>query len=101
VGADVNLAFPTAEIAVMGPAGAVNIMHRQALAEAKDPEALRDELTRDYRHRFANPFKAAELGFVDEVIRPRELRQRLTHYLRLLSSKRDEAPRRKHGNIPL
>jgi propionyl-CoA carboxylase beta chain len=101
VGADVNLAFPTAEIAVMGPAGAVNIMHRQALAEAKDPEALREELTRDYRERFANPYKAAELGFIDEVIRPREVRQRLVRYLALLASKRDEAPRRKHGSIPL
>ncbi|MET0410824.1 MAG: acyl-CoA carboxylase subunit beta [Polyangiaceae bacterium] len=101
VGADVNLAFPGAEIAVMGPAGAVNIMHRQALAEAKEPEKLRDELTREYRERFANPFKAAELGFVDEVIRPREVRQRLCRYLALLVNKRDESPRRKHGNIPL
>jgi propionyl-CoA carboxylase beta subunit len=101
VGADVNLAFPTAEIAVMGPAGAVNIMHRQALSVAKDPDALRDELTRDYRERFANPFKAAELGFIDEVIRPRDVRQRLIRYLRLLANKRDEAPRRKHGNVPL
>jgi propionyl-CoA carboxylase beta chain len=101
VGADVNLAFPTAEIAVMGPAGAVNIMHRQALLDAKDPDALREEFLRDYRQRFANPFKAAELGFIDEVIRPRDVRQRLSHYLRLLANKRDEAPRRKHGNIPL
>jgi len=101
VGADVNLAFPTAEIAVMGPAGAVNIMHRQAIADAKDPDATRDEFVRDYRARFANPFKAAELGFIDEVIRPREVRQRLSRYLTLLANKRDESPRRKHGNIPL
>jgi propionyl-CoA carboxylase beta chain len=101
VGADVNLAFPTAEIAVMGPAGAVNIMHRQAIADAKDPEGTREAFVRDYRERFANPFKAAELGFIDEVIRPREVRQRLCRYLTLLANKRDESPRRKHGNIPL
>src|SRR6187402_1111649 len=68
IGADVNLAFPCAEIAVMGPAGAVNIMHRQAIAEAADPEAKRAELTAAYKEQFANPFRAAELGFVDEVI---------------------------------
>jgi propionyl-CoA carboxylase beta chain len=101
IGADLNLAFPDAEIAVMGPAGAVNIMHRQEIAEASDPEARRAELTRDYREQFANPYRAAELGFVDEVIRPRELRKRLCDALRLLANKRDDGPRRKHGNIPL
>ncbi len=101
IGADVNLAFPDAEIAVMGPAGAVNIMHRQEIAEAKDPEARRAQLIAEYREQFANPYKAAELGFVDEVIRPRDVRRRLTEYLRMLQNKRDEGPRRKHGNIPL
>jgi propionyl-CoA carboxylase beta chain len=101
IGADVNLAFPGAEIAVMGPAGAVNIMHRQAIAEAKDPEARREQLVAEYRAQFASPFKAAELGFVDEVIEPRHVRRRLCEYLRLLQTKRDDGPRRKHGNIPL
>jgi propionyl-CoA carboxylase beta chain len=101
IGADVNLAFPGAEIAVMGPAGAVNIMHRQAIAQAKDPEAKREELIAEYRAQFASPFKAAELGFVDEVIEPRLVRRRLTECLSLLENKRDDSPRRKHGNIPL
>jgi len=101
IGADVNLAFPGAEIAVMGPAGAVNIMHRQAIADAADPEARRDELIAEYRGQFANPFKAAELGFLDEVIEPRHVRRRLGECLRLLENKRDDGPRRKHGNIPL
>jgi propionyl-CoA carboxylase beta chain len=101
IGADVNLAFPDAEIAVMGPAGAVNIMHRQEIASAVDGEARRAELTQEYREQFANPFRAAELGFVDEVIRPRELRRRLCECLRRLRHKRDEGPKRKHGNIPL
>jgi propionyl-CoA carboxylase beta subunit len=101
IGADVNLAFPNAEIAVMGPAGAVNIMYRQEIADAADPEARREELIGQYRAQFANPFKAAELGFIDEVIRPRDVRRRLTECLRLLRNKRDEGPKRKHGNIPL
>jgi propionyl-CoA carboxylase beta chain len=101
IGADINLAFPDAEIAVMGPAGAVNIMHRQEIAEASDPEARRKQLIDEYREQFANPFKAAELGFIDEVIRPRDLRRRLCECLRMLRNKRDDGPRRKHGNIPL
>jgi propionyl-CoA carboxylase beta chain len=101
IGADVNLAFPGAEIAVMGPAGAVNIMHRQEIASASDPEARRAELTQEYKEQFANPIRAAELGFVDEVIRPRELRRRLCEHLRRLRNKKDEGPKRKHGNIPL
>jgi propionyl-CoA carboxylase beta chain len=101
IGADVNLAFPDAEIAVMGPAGAVNIMHRQEIASARDPEARRSELTLEYREQFANPFRAAELGFIDEVIQPRELRRRLSECLRRLRHKKVDGPRRKHGNIPL
>jgi len=99
--ADYNLAFPTAEIAVMGPEGAVNIVYRQKIAEATDPAASRDAFIRDYKRKFANPYKAAELGFVDEVIYPRMLRKRLAHALDFLASKRDDAPKRKHGNIPL
>jgi propionyl-CoA carboxylase beta chain len=101
IGADVNLAFPGAEIAVMGPGGAVSVMHRRELAEAEDPDALREQLIEDYRARFANPYRAAALGFVDEVIRPRDLRKRLCECLHLLRDKRDDGPRRKHGNIPL
>jgi propionyl-CoA carboxylase beta chain len=101
IGADVNLAFPNAEIAVMGPAGAVNIMYRQEIAAAPDPVARREQLIEQYREQFANPFKAAELGFIDEVIRPRDVRRRLNECLRLLRNKRDDGPKRKHGNIPL
>ncbi|MFZ5895846.1 MAG: acyl-CoA carboxylase subunit beta [Myxococcota bacterium] len=99
--ADVNLAFPTAEVAVMGPEGAVNIVYRNAIESAPDKEAARRDFIADYRARFANPYKAAELGFVDEVIRPREVRARLSRYLKLLRNKRDRNPARKHGNIPL
>jgi propionyl-CoA carboxylase beta chain len=101
VRADVNLAFPTAEIAVMGPEGAVNIMHRQALLASKEPEKLRKEFIDDYCERFANPYQAASLGFIDAVIEPRDLRRRLTASLELLQNKRDTNPPRKHGNIPL
>ncbi len=99
--ADVSLAFPTAEIAVMGPDAAVNVIHRATLESASDPDAARAELVADYRARFANPFKAAELGFVDEVIRPRETRRRLAAWLEVLRTKRDRNPSKKHGNIPL
>jgi propionyl-CoA carboxylase beta chain len=76
-------------------------MHRQAIAEAKDPEARREQLIAEYRAQFASPFKAAELGFIDEVIEPRHVRRRLSECLQLLANKRDDGPRRKHGNIPL
>jgi propionyl-CoA carboxylase beta chain len=99
--ADVNLAFPTAEIAVMGPDGAVNIVHRNEIARAADPVAARAEFIRDYRERFANPYKAAELGFIDEVIYPRTLRNRLHRSLEMLKDKRDTNPPKKHSNIPL
>jgi propionyl-CoA carboxylase beta chain len=99
--ADINLAFPTAEIAVMGPDGAVNIVYRHEIAKAKDPAATRAEFIADYREKFANPYKAAELGFVDEVIYPHTLRARLSSALDLLKDKRDENPRKKHTNIPL
>ncbi len=99
--ADVNFAFPTAEIAVMGPDGAVSIVFRKELLEAKDPAARRVELEADYREKFANPFKAAELGYIDEVIRPEETRGKIIRSLEMLSNKREQNPPKKHGNIPL
>ena len=99
--ADLNLAWPTAEIAVMGADGAVAIIHRKELGDSKDPVATRSELTNTYKARFANPWRAAELGFVDEVIRPRETRARLVEAFDALENKRDTNPPRKHGNIPL
>jgi propionyl-CoA carboxylase beta chain len=99
--ADVNLAFPGAEIAVMGPEGAVNIVRRAEIAQASDPEQARAAFVADYREKFANPYKAAELGFIDEVIHPRSLRARLHRSLELLKDKRDSNPPRKHTNIPL
>ncbi|HEY3237853.1 MAG TPA: acyl-CoA carboxylase subunit beta, partial [Polyangiaceae bacterium] len=99
--ADVSLAFPTAEIAVMGPEAAVNIVYRQQIAAAQDAEAARATFVSDYREKFANPYKAAELGFVDEVIYPRELRRRLAQWISLLKDKRQSLPAKKHGNIPL
>ncbi len=98
---DLNLAFPHSEIAVMGPEAAVNIIHRKEIAEASDVDATRAQLVAQYRERFANPYRAAELGFVDEVIAPRGLRQRLGVALRVLATKRQKLPPKKHGNIPL
>jgi acetyl-CoA carboxylase carboxyltransferase component len=99
--ADVCYAWPTAEIAVMGPEGAVNIVMRRDIEAAEDKEAKRRELIADYERRFANPYIAAERGYVDEVIEPRDTRARLCAMLDVLKSKRDSNPPRKHGNIPL
>ncbi|MFO0758550.1 MAG: acyl-CoA carboxylase subunit beta [Byssovorax sp.] len=99
--ADVNLAFPTAEIAVMGPDGAVNIVYRKEIQAAADPAAARARFVDEYKAKFANPYKAAELGFIDEVIYPRQMRIRLHQSLDLLRDKKDRNPPRKHGNIPL
>ena len=99
--ADINFAFPTAEIAVMGSDGAVNIVRSREILESKDPEKTRAEFVADYKEKFANPYKAAELGFIDEVIHPRTLRQRLHRSLELLKDKRDSNPPKKHSNIPL
>jgi propionyl-CoA carboxylase beta chain len=96
---DVNLAYPTAEIAVMGPDGAVNILYRREMEGA--PAAFREEKIREYREKFANPYVAAERGYVDEVIEPRQTRARLIAALEILHTKRDSNPPRKHGNIPL
>ncbi len=101
IGADCNFAFPTAEIAVMGPAGATNIIFRREIESAEDPEARRAELLEDYRQRFASPYRAAELGFVDEVIHPRDVRHRIHAALSVLATKRKSLPHKKHGNIPL
>ncbi len=101
LGADVNYAWPTAEIAVMGPQGAVNILYRNELAEADDPDALRDELIEEYREEFANPYTATDKGFLDDVILPTETRPRLIDDLEMLESKRESNPDKKHGNIPL
>jgi len=98
---DINLAYPTAEIAVMGADGAVNIIFRRDLAAAEDAEAKRKELADEYRALFASPYKAAELGFIDQVIRPEQTRATIASSLRLLANKRQDNPRRKHGNIPL
>jgi propionyl-CoA carboxylase beta chain len=99
--ADVNFAWPTAEIAVMGPEGAVNIVFRKELQGAKDPVAERARLVQEYRDKFANPYKAAELGYVDEVIRPEDTRPKVIRAFEMLRTKRQENPPKKHGNIPL
>jgi acetyl-CoA carboxylase carboxyltransferase component len=98
---DVNFAWPTAEIAVMGVEGAVNIIFRDRIAKADDPEAVRAELTREYRERYAHPYEAAARGYVDEVILPRETRPKLIAALEIVRTKRDTNPPKKHGNIPL
>ncbi len=98
---DINFAYPTAEIAVMGPEGAVNILYRRELTHSKDPERDRQVKIDEYRTRFANPFVAAERGYVDDVIEPHETRPRVIRALRMLANKTDTMPRKKHGNIPL
>ncbi len=98
---DVNLAFPSAEIAVMGADGAVNIIHREAISKAKDPVAERARLTAEYEEMFSNPYVSAELGYTDEVIEPALTRKRVIDSLEMLKNKRDILPPKKHGNIPL
>jgi acetyl-CoA carboxylase carboxyltransferase component len=98
---DFNVAWPSAEIAVMGPDGAVNIVFRKEIAEAEDPAARRAELIQTYRDKFANPYVAAARGYLDDVIEPRETRPRLIEALAMLQNKRDSLPAKKHGNIPL
>ena len=98
---DLNIAWPSAEIAVMGPDGAVNIIFRHELAEADDPVARKAELVEEYRKKFANPYVAAGRGYLDDVIEPRNTRPRLINALEMLSNKRDSNPPKKHGNIPL
>jgi len=98
---DISYAWPSAEIAVMGPEGAVNIIFRKDIAEAEDPLAKRDELGEEYREKFAHPYVAASRGYIDDVIEPRETRPRLIEALETLQAKRDRNPAKKHGNIPL
>lgn len=98
--ADINLAYPTAEIAVMGPEGAVNIVYRKEIESAAKPDETRADFVLEYREKFANPFKAAELGFIDEVIAPRLTRLRICQALEMLGNKRDRNPPKKHGNPP-
>jgi len=101
IGGDVNLAYPTAEIAVMGPDGAVNIIHRNAINKAANPDTEREKLVDEYRRTFANPFKAAEMGYIDEIIMPADTRPQLIRALDMLHNKRDKNPPKKHGNVPL
>ena len=101
IGADLAFAWPSAEIAVMGSQGAVNVIFRKEIDAAADPEVRRAELIEEYTERFANPYIAAERGYVDDVIDPRETRQVLVKSLALLRTKREQLPQRKHGNMPL
>jgi propionyl-CoA carboxylase beta chain len=98
---DINLAYPTGEIAVMGPEAAINIVFRRELENAQNAEKSREELTENYRNTFANPIKAAEQGYLDAVIPPEETRPTLIRSLEMLKKKRDTNPPKKHGNIPL
>lgn len=98
---DINFAYPTAEIAVMGPDGAVNIIYRRELASSDNPEQLRVKKEGEYREKFANPYIAAELGYIDEVIEPKTTRPKIIRALDMLKTKRDQNPPKKHGNIPL
>ncbi|MEE8184706.1 MAG: acyl-CoA carboxylase subunit beta [Acidobacteriota bacterium] len=98
---DLNFAFPTAEIAVMGPEGAVNVLYRGEIARSKEPEKVREKQVREFRKKFANPYIAAERGFVDEVIEPSQTRRKIITGLELLEGKQDSLPPKKHGNMPL
>jgi acetyl-CoA carboxylase carboxyltransferase component len=101
IGADLAYAWPTAELAVMGPQGAVEIVYKRELQQAADPVARRSELVTEYTEKYANPYAAAERGYVDDVIDPAETRRKVISGLRMLRTKREELPRRKHGNMPL
>jgi len=101
IGSDLAFAWPSAELAVMGPQGAVEIVYRRELQQAADPAARREELVADYTEKYANPYSAAERGYVDDVIDPADTRRKLVAGLRMLRTKREELPRRKHGNVPL
>ncbi len=101
VGCDVSFAWPSAELAVMGPQGAVEILNRRELQQAADPEARKTELVDEYTEKYANPYVAAERGIVDAVIDPAETRQKVVAAFRMISSKREDLPQRKHGNVPL
>ena len=99
--ADINYAWPTAEIAVMGPEGAVNILQRAALSKSENPDELRSQLVQEYRNKWANPYLAAGRGYIDDIIDPIETRPKIIKALEMLQNKRDSTPPKKHGNIPL
>ena len=99
--ADMNYAWPSGQFAVMGPEGSVNVLYRRELTEADDPDAMREELTAEFREKFDNPYIAARIGYIDEVIQPQETRPRIISALEMLKNKRDINPPKKHGNIPL
>jgi acetyl-CoA carboxylase carboxyltransferase component len=101
LGADFVWAWPSAEIAVMGPEGAVDVVFRKEIAEAEDSVKKREELIAGYREKFANPYDAATKLYIDDVIEPHETREKLTRALELLAGKRESRPMKKHGNIPL
>ena len=101
LGADLNFAWPTGQIAVMGALGAVNVLYRKALSESSEPEVLRQELINNYEETLLNPYIAADRGFIDAVIEPQETRRHISLGLRALRNKRVALPPRKHGNIPL
>jgi acetyl-CoA carboxylase carboxyltransferase component len=101
VGSDLSLAWPSAELAVMGPQGAVEILYRRELQQAADPDARRDELVEEYTERYANPYAAAERGYVDDVIDPVDTRRKVVAGFGMLRTKREKLPKRKHGNVPL
>lgn len=98
---DINYAWPSGEIAVMGPEGAVNVLHRKTIASAADPEKTRAELVEEFREKFDNPYTAAKLGYIDDIIEPSKTRQMIIHALRMLENKAQTNPPKKHGNIPL
>jgi len=100
-GGDINYAYPTAELAVMGPEGAVNIVFKKEIENSADPDATRERLIQEYRNNFASPFRAAELGYIDQIIFPENTRARLIQALTMLKNKTDSIPQRRHGNIPL
>ena len=101
IGGDFNYAWPAAEIAVMGPQAAVNVIFKREIAAAKDPARKAEQLVDDYKEKFASPYIAAERGFLDDVIEPQDTRPTLIRSLHLLKDKQVERPRRRHGNIPL
>jgi propionyl-CoA carboxylase beta chain len=100
-GGDINYAYPTAELAVMGPEGAVNIVFKKEIDKSDDPDATRERLIQEYRNNFASPFRAAELGYIDQIIFPENTRPRLIQALMMLKNKTESIPERRHGNIPL
>jgi propionyl-CoA carboxylase beta chain len=101
IGADMNYAWPTAEIAVMGAKGAAEIIFKKEISEAADPEAKLKEKELEYLTHFANPYRAAERGYVDEVIKPEQTREKLIKAFKMLENKAEKLPKKKHGNIPL